>query len=78
MEFCQECLTPIECEKHGGCVGPAGVNKERAEMRAALEKIALMHPGDQPASSALTEEQWLRKHIVEMRVLASNAITANF
>ncbi len=62
----------------GPCDCSAKVKVDAEFFRSALQAIANMHPGDQPASSHLSEEQWLRKHIVEMRVIASDALAASF
>lgn len=68
-----------DCALHNAPALPVGeCDCTVAALKAALQKIAGMHPGDQPASSDLTEEQWLRKHIVEMRVIAGDAVAANF
>lgn len=67
-----------DCSLHNEPAMPNGPCDCSARFQVALQEIADMHPGDQPASSGLTEEQWLRKHIVEMRVKAGDALSKTF
>ena len=67
-----------DCSLHNEPAIPNGPCDCSARFQVALQAIADMHPGDQPASSGHSEEVWLRLHIGKMRRVAGDALTAKF
>jgi len=50
---------------------------ENERLRCALDRIAKMHKGDQPAAMNVSELEWANRHILHMRIAAREALENN-